>query len=126
MTYETVEQTINLLCEKLGIVVDSATGVAEQLVPQIVRMELANNIYGVVFGIVMVLIGIWGIRKINSYRTSDDFDYEYEVPTIFGYLGLGMLVCLGTFMLSVDIGDVIGWIVAPDIKAIEYITSLIG
>jgi amino acid transporter len=125
MTYETIEQTINLLCEKLGIVVDSATGVAEQLVPQIVRMELANNIYGVVLGIILTVIGIWGIRKIAKYRNSDDFTYDDDFITILGYCALGMLIIVNGIMLIVDIGDVIDWVVAPDIKAIEYITSLI-
>lgn len=126
MTYETVEQTVNLLCEKLGIVVDSATGVAEQLVPQLAKLEIASNGFDAVFTTIILTLAIKWILKIVHYMKSEDYDFDDDFLCLLGISALGLAAVVSFFIFGEVACQVLEWVVAPDIKAIEYITSLIG
>ena len=117
-------EVINLLCEKLGVAVDSASLVAEELVPQLVKMELTSYAVGVLLTLSIFIACVVGVVKIWRFMQSDRYKWSDEDPC---FIAIGTLAFIGaiSFVLMWDYTfEVIEWAVAPDVKVIKYITNM--
>jgi hypothetical protein len=118
-------EVINLLCEKLGIAVDSASLVAEQLVPQLVKMELLSYIVGLAVTLSISIACVVGIVKLWKFKRSDECEWDDEEACLCGIVGCFIICIISSVLVWSYTFEVIEWAVAPDIKVIEYITNMV-
>lgn len=123
MTYETIEQTINLLCEKLGLAVNEAS----KVIPELVRMSIWTNAITVIMCTLAIVVLIGLCIKTDKLCVKDEvYDESHDVMRVasfvVAFVTVPILLCFGIEHLL----DLVKWIVAPNIQAIEYISSLIG
>ena len=117
-------EVINLLCEKLGVAVDSASLVAEELVPQLVKMELISYCVGLAIVLLISIASVVGIVKLWKLKNYGGLTYDKE-DLCDGVIIFLFTVAIISFSLTwIFTFEVIEWALAPDIKVIEYIAKM--
>ena len=126
-----VTEIINAISQALGIAYDKAV----DLYPSVVKMNIADNVFGLLVGIIFCIIAyefLWGFykrwtkKRIKELRCADysyysDID-KYGVLVIIGAFCAIIGFCFVTFSGC----DLIKWIVAPDIMSIRWVADLIN
>lgn len=106
-----VNEVINNICDKLGIL-------ANELIPEMGKMKVAE--LGVLVGFSVIMLLVAGIIAI-LYRKrlkADDLSDEAEILMIAGMMILS-LVAIGNLVINAP--DFIGWIASPKAKTFEYV-----
>ena len=126
-----VTEIINAISQALGIVYDKAV----DLYPSVVKMNIVDNVFGLLTGIILCIVAywlVWGIYKKLSKKYIKEGEYiDYsDYRDIDNY---GVLVIIGAFCAIIGFCfvtfsgcDLIKWIVAPDIMSIRWVTDLIN
>ena len=121
MNANDVTLIIDSLCEKLAL---GAQNVG-QLVPQLAQYKISIDITMLVLALLAAIVSVFAI--IVSFKCRDDKSvfhalYLSDWDASFGALGSVFLIS-SIIMVAVNVVDVVGWISAPDLKAILYIIA---
>lgn len=108
-----MEQTIEVICEKLGVTADT-------LISEMYRHSIMIDYIGLVFWTVAVIVTIVLMIKFKSkwiaaMKENDWYTLLLGIPIIVGLLAI-------IFIPSMII-DLIGWYVSPIAQAIKNITQ---
>lgn len=122
MDAESVNAVIDNIVDKLGIV---ANGVND-LVPEFTRLEMSSHIVFIIFEVIALITSSLILRNIWCKFESDDGELEHEVMWYAVFIITCILMIYFVFAFIFDVRDLVGWIVSPNAKAIEYVFSLIG
>ena len=106
MRSEEVIEVINVICDRLGLAVDSAT----EIIPELARREITIGLFWVVSSIVIIVLSIKAIRFVTSKKKKDlkfrereslwSANYDnYEYVTIVSFVAgasiiVFILVCI--------------------------------
>lgn len=108
MDYETIEKTIELLCEKFGIAITSV----ESLIPSVVNYRLGVDTVMLIISAILIVVSICLSLKARKSKEN----YELILCAIIaGGMGIGAL------MLSVN--DIMKWIYMPEVAFIEHVAG---
>lgn len=106
-----VNEVINNICDKLGIL-------ANELIPEMGKMKVAELSIGVGIGVLLLLLA--GIIAMVSYKKhkrgtwDDDGDFCMYMIMIF-------LIVIGFGILAVIAPQFAGWLISPKAKTFEYV-----
>ena len=147
---ETVESTgnqiieiIEYLSEKLGIAIDwTAENVwprIEDIFVRVTQYKIAVNTIWLIIGFILLIVAIVCVNKLwKDYKTymsseGNTFYWRYSqgcnLPTGGGVMAIVTAVL--TFLPSIPIilvsaGSLLEWIFIPEIRLIDYVSSLIN
>lgn len=121
MDVESVNAVIDNISNKLGIV---ANGVND-LVPEFIKLGISSSVVGIIFEIiVLVLLSFIAVKMFSRIENGDVFeDNIFEWITITTSI---VFIIIFAFALIFDVNDLVGWIVSPNAKAIEYVLNMVG
>ena len=114
MDYANVEKTVDLICEKLGIV---ASGVEE------IISKLAE--YRITIGWVIVGAAILCFLLIGLMLWKAEWICENDLDFLAVTIGI-VCVFVGLFCIITGIIEIVSWTSIPEIKAIEYFLNAAG
>lgn len=127
MTYETIESTINLLCEKFGIAINAAS----QLVPTVQKYSIINYAIWIIVcalcGISILAIGIKWRSHILKLMEKDKYEYWSDHDAFIVYSVFGGVAFFGFIAgITVMASNIIAWNIMPTIQFLKYVASFIG
>lgn len=114
-------ETIEMLCDKLGVVVD-------ELIPEIVFMHICACITWLIIGLVMLLIFIlYHFLITPRIGKSERLDaYDKSFMTGLGYVITGIIATIGFIVIVANVCSLVTWNAAPKASALQYIVSWVG
>ena len=123
-----VTEIINSISNALGIVYNKAV----DLYPSVVKMNIVDNTFGLLLGIILSVIGyycFWGyFKKWANKRRKDGWisaDYDKYFDSHMALFIIGIFCALiGVTCICCAGCDLIEWIVAPEIKSIMWVQNL--
>lgn len=121
MDAESVNAVIDNISNKLGIV---ANGVND-LVPEFIKLGISSSVVGIIFEIItLILLSFVAVKMFSRIENVDEFDDDiFEWITMITSI---VFIIVFAFALIFDVNDLVGWIISPNAKAIEYVLGLIG
>ena len=128
MTSETTMEIINAICDKIGIVYDKAVG----LVPYIVQYNITHDLIILIIALAFILTGALLWRKGDKLTREDMKRVDSSNWSYYADNHLGWLVCggsaltIGALLALIHVADLVHWIVAPEISALQWAVRLIG
>lgn len=114
-----VNQVIDNLCSKLGMGVDSVA----QLVPSFARLKIGLNGYWIVVSLIVFVVSALIFKKLIK----DFYEVDYgsqEMRVGIGFV-LAVIDIVFIMVFLVCSYELVGWVMAPDIRTIEYIMNMI-
>ena len=126
-----VTEIINVISNALGIAYDKAM----DLYPSVVKMNIVDNVFGLLKGIILYIVAywlVWGIYKrlAKKYTKEDEYiDYSnyLDIDNYGAFVIIGTICAIISFYLIGFSGcNLIKWIVAPDIMSIRWVANLIN
>lgn len=111
-------ETVDMLCNKLGVVVD-------ELIPQVANLNFCSSIVWLLAGLLMVLVFVIYVFVISTRIDKSDFLDAYDKSFVIGlcYVITGVIAAIGLLIVVCNICSIIEWSIAPKAKAIEYIVD---
>jgi len=123
MNYETIEQTIELLCEKFGIAINSVA----LLMPSVVSYKIVSNTLMLILGISAIIVAIYFAKKAIKKTNSKDYDYWKDSDSISTSWVISAIAGLSGFVFSFfSVEEIIRWSCMPEIAFIEYIAACLA
>ena len=121
MDAESVNAVIDNISNKLGIV---ANGVND-LVPEFIKLGISSSVVGIIFEIItLILLSFVAVKMFSRIKNVDEFDDNiFEWITMITSI---VFIIVFAFALIFDVNDLVGWIVSPNAKAIEYVLNMVG
>lgn len=121
------ENFINIMdaiSKKLGIVIDwsnnSVLPYIEQLSTRIVNYEKFTSVAGLIFAIIMLIIGIILLKKAKEDFENNDYYYCDDVGILYSIIG-SVLIMISVVCIIVDVRDIITCLTLPEKTIIEFI-----
>ena len=106
---------LQLLCDKFGLAFNSA----KQLIPELVRYQTALNLSSVILGCVLLIVGLILLRIGYKAHKKDYCDG-------YGWICVGASLGFTGFLLATICGlQLLQWVYAPNIGALEYLKDLV-
>ena len=121
MDAESVNAVIDNISNKLGIV---ANGVND-LVPEFIKLGISSSVVYIIFEIIaLMLLFFVGTKMFPRIKNGNEFansalEWVIMVVSI-------IFIIFFAFALIFDVNDLVGWIVSPNAKAIEYVLNMVG
>ena len=122
-----VTEIINAISNALGIVYDKAI----DLYPSVVKMNIVDNVFGLICGVFLCFIGYHLLYKSYKKWAKENKDscrgvsYDIYAGLHSGFIVVGFFASLiGLCMTFSCINNLVQWIVAPDIKSIIWVQNL--
>lgn len=121
MDAESVNTVIDNISNKLGIV---ANGVND-LVPEFIKLGISSSVVGIIFEIIaLILLSFVAVKMFSRIKNVDEFDDNiFEWITMITSI---VFIIVFAFALIFDVNDLVGWIISPNAKAIEYVLNMVG
>ena len=121
MDAESVNAVIDNISNKLGIV---ANGVND-LVPEFIKLGISSIVVGIIFEIIaLILLSFVAVKMFSRIENVDEFDDDiFEWITMITSI---VFIIVFAFALIFVVNDLVGWIVSPNAKAIEYVLNMVG
>ena len=121
MDAESVNAVIDNISNKLGIV---ANGVND-LVPEFIKLGISSSVVYIIFEIIaLMLLFFVGTKMFPRIKNGNEFDNS-ALEWVIMVVSI-IFIIFFAFALIFDVNDLVGWIVSPNAKAIEYVLGLIG
>ena len=121
MDVESVNAVIDNISNKLGIV---ANGVND-LVPEFIKLGISSSVVYIIFEIIaLMLLFFVGTKMFPRIKNGNEFDNS-ALEWVIMVVSI-IFIIFFAFALIFDVNDLVGWIVSPNAKAIEYVLGLIG
>ena len=129
MKSEEVIAIIEVICDKLGIAMNSM----KDIVPMLAKYEIAMCIYWSIASIIVIGICLMIIKRFvdlakKQIEKEKTFLREKlaDFPSVMvsGIAG-GLLIFIFAITMLLNIADLIGWMVSAETMAIKYVMSLL-
>ncbi len=132
MRSEDAIEAINVICDRLGLAIDSAT----EIIPELVKREITIGLFWIVLSIVIIGLSIKVISLVVS-KAKKDLESRghksiwnasldgYEYVEVVSFVA-GALIIVFTLVLLFSAKNTIAYIVSPKGSAIIYVLDLIG
>lgn len=113
MSSEEIIKILDEICSRIG-------AVSGRLFPSLLREGIATNIFLLLFGSILMYISARHYKKYKaSISDSNEWDEDIAALVISLFSGIG-----GVIMVIIATYELIGWVVAPEAKAIKVILSM--
>lgn len=116
MNVNDVNAVLDTIADKLCIVTDNFT----EMLPKIVHYKIVANAAGVIVLAFLVLLciaaAVWGHKQVKKDPISIYPDVICTAAITIGLFTLAVMLLLAV--------NLIGWVMFPDIKAMDYILGL--
>ena len=113
MSSEEIIKILDEICSRIG----AASG---RLFPSLLREGIATNIFLLLFGSILMYISARHYKKYKaSISDSNEWDEDIAALLISLFSGIG-----GVGMTIIATYELIGWVAAPEVKAIKVILSM--
>ena len=114
MDYANVEKTIDLICEKLGIVASGAEEIISKLAEYRITIGWVS-VGAAIFCFLLIGLMLWKAEWICE----NDLDFiAITIGIVCGLPGLAFIIT--------GINEIVSWTSIPEIKAIEYFLNAAG
>lgn len=117
MNVNDVNAVLDAIADKLGIVAGNFT----EMLPKLVHYKIVTNAMAVIALAFLVLLctatAVWGSRQMK-----EDPYLIYPDVICAGAITVGLCALAAVLLLA---GNLIGWIMFPDIKAMNYVLGLV-
>ena len=121
MDTESVNAVIDNISNKLGIV---ANGVND-LVPEFIKLGISSSVVYIIFEIIaLMLLFFVGTKMFPRIKNGNEFDNS-TLEWVIMVVSI-IFIIFFAFALIFDVNDLVGWIVSPNAKAIEYVLNMVG
>ena len=121
MDVESVNAAIDNISNKLGIV---ANGVND-LVPEFIKLGISSSVVYIIFEIIaLMLLFFVGTKMFPRIKNGNEFDNS-ALEWVIMVVSI-IFIIFFAFALIFDVNDLVGWIVSPNAKAIEYVLNMVG
>lgn len=114
-----INEAIEQIADKVGLAISDVN----QLLPQVVKLEIATQSIKIgIFALCLILGIALIISAIIKYKKDNDMEYD-ETPEVLVIFGLFICI-IGVVFLASSIGELLRWIIAPNASFIEYIINI--
>ena len=125
-----VTEIINAISNALGIAYNKAV----DLYPSVVKMNIVDNIFSFLAGIIFCVLAYWFLygnynRVANKIKKERHIDFNYCDYANIDFCGV--LVFIGAVCAMIGVTaclmsacDLITWIIAPDIMSVQWVVDL--
>ena len=121
MDAESVNAVIDNISNKLGIV---ANGVND-LVPEFIKLGISSSVVYIIFEVIaLMLLFFVGIKMFPRIKNGNEFDNS-ALEWVIMVVSI-IFIIFFAFALIFDVNDLVGWIVSPNAKSIEYVLNMVG
>ena len=121
MDAEHVNAVIDNISNKLGIM---ANGVND-LVPEFIKLGISSSVVYIIFEIIaLMLLFFVGTKMFPRIKNGNEFDNS-ALEWVIMVVSI-IFIIFFAFALIFDVNDLVGWIVSPNAKAIEYVLDMVG
>lgn len=121
MDAESVNAAIDNISNKLGIV---ANGVND-LVPEFIKLGISSSVVYIIFEIIaLMLLFFVGTKMFPRIKNGNEFDNS-ALEWVIMVVSI-IFIIFFAFALIFDVNDLVGWIVSPNAKSIEYVLNMVG
>ena len=121
MDVESVNAVIDNISNKLGIV---ANGVND-LVPEFIKLGISSSVVYIIFEIIaLMLLFFVGTKMFPRIKNGNEFDNS-ALEWVIMVVSI-IFIIFFAFALIFDVNDLVGWIVSPNAKSIEYVLNMVG
>ena len=121
MDIEYVNTVIDNISNKLGIV---ANGVND-LVPEFIKLGISSSVVYIIFEIIaLMLLFFVGTKMFPRIKNGNEFDNS-TLEWVIMVVSI-IFIIFFAFALIFDVNDLVGWIVSPNAKSIEYVLNMVG
>jgi hypothetical protein len=110
-------EVINAICEKVGIVCNSA----QEFIPKLVQHNIVSGGIGMIVSATIATVGAILILRGKKIKAENEYA-DFEPYFVAG----GFLVVASSIMFLVCLYSVIMWAMFPDVEAVTYILNAIG
>ena len=131
MSNSEVTMVLNALAQKFGVTVnwnsETLIPYMQQLCDKCVKYELTKNIKFLMFGIILIIAGLWVIKMLMK-DIANDPDEEILPAEVWGLLAVFALISsvLGAVLVGCGLLNVVTCLTFPEkvtIKELQYIYS---
>ena len=131
------KELIDIVAEKLGIVVDWTqenvmpwiTDILHRFVTFNIIVSALTTAAAFAFLVLGIIIIVKFIKDYVSRKKSLLWDDDFSFPTLFGLIMI-MAAIISTltsgFIFPVELQELLKWIVIPEFKVVEELTALMG
>ena len=121
MDAESVNAVIDNISNKLGIV---ANGVND-LVPEFIKLGISSSVVYIIFEIIaLMLLFFVGTKMFPRIKNGNEFDNS-TLEWVIMVVSI-IFIIFFAFALIFDVNDLVGWIVSPNAKSIEYVLNMVS
>ena len=121
MDVESVNAVIDNISNKLGIV---ANGVND-LVSEFIKLGISSSVVYIIFEIIaLMLLFFVGTKMFPRIKNGNEFDNS-ALEWVIMVVSI-IFIIFFAFALIFDVNDLVGWIVSPNAKSIEYVLNMVG
>lgn len=121
MDVESVNAVIDNISNKLGIV---ANGVND-LVPEFIKLGISSSVVYIIFEVIaLMLLFFVGTKMFPRIKNGNEFDNS-ALEWVIMVVSI-IFIIFFAFALIFDVNDLVGWIVSPNAKSIEYVLNMVG
>lgn len=115
---------IDAISKKLGIVIDWSNNnvlpYIEQLSARIVNYEKFTSVTGLIFTIIILIIGIILLKKAGEDFKNNDYYYCDDIGVLCSIIG-SVLIMVSVVCIIVNVRDIITCLTLPEKTIIEFI-----
>lgn len=130
-----IVKIFDAIAERLGVAIDwSSENIIpylEQLFDKYVKYEIATSIVYLVFGVVLLILGVFGIKltkkfmaKYHEIKRTNPFS-EYNIAAVMTGVGVGVAFLVGTIVILVQCFDIVTCLTFPEKFILEELKNLI-
>lgn len=106
-----INEIINNLCDKLGTS-------AKYLIPEMEKLNIAQDVFMVIFTAIM--LAICGVMTVKAWKYDHSDGRDFFDDSCFTLLPFGIGAVM-FFIFSISMYDLIGWLSSPTAMAIKEI-----
>ena len=124
-------KVLDALAEKFGMVIDwtsqNVIPYLEQLCGKYVNYEIVTSVIWLIFGIICVFVGKWGIKKTkqcyNKYKEISRMN-DWDVAAIFAGIGTGVAFLVGVIVIMTQVFDIATCLTFPEKIILDEFKSI--
>lgn len=112
MNVDKAMKIVDQIAEKLGVA-------AEYIIPELARMQIAQTAMLLVLSIVFSVVLAITIKKVQANKPEDKYDIDFGGAAITMFAAFALVISL--VVIASSACELIGWLVSPTAKSIEYV-----
>ena len=127
---EEIINVLDALAERFGMVIDwTAQNVIpyiEQLLVKLINYEIVTSVIWLIFGIIFLFIGKWGIKKTQEcYKKYKKDEWsDWCVAAVFVGIGTGVVFLFSIIIIMFQVFDIATCLTLPEKIIFDELKSL--